>query len=255
LWPDPRAYLDGERLLGRFRRLVGRGDVTVPADLRRLHVEGRYNYEALRTGSAFVGVTGRWGDSLELGLTPMVGGVFGALAGVAPALRLSVTWWKLDLSSESEIVFDLGNAFASFFYDWTELGLSPVSWLRFGAERPRVDREAAVRLRVYLHAQQAVEKYLKALLEELCRPIPRTHILRDLLALLLPYYPLLRSFQRGLKFLTRFAVDIRYPSDWATKRQARSALRWAGEVRTACRMILGIGPARSRRHRSIRHMA
>ena len=98
--------------------------------------------------------------------------------------------------------------------------------------------------------QQSAEKYLKALLEELGRPIPRTHILGDLVALLIPYYPLLRSFQRGLKFLTRFAVDIRYPSDWATKRQAASALRWAGEVRAACRTLLGIAPSRGRRRRS-----
>jgi HEPN domain-containing protein len=64
--------------------------------------------------------------------------------------------------------------------------------------------------------QQSAEKYLKALLEELGWHIPRTHILRDLLALLLPLYPSLRSLQRGLKFLTRFAVDIRYPGDSAT---------------------------------------
>lgn len=54
--------------------------------------------------------------------------------------------------------------------------------------------------------QQSAEKYLKALLEELGQPVPRTHVLRDLLALLLPHYPTLRSFTRGVKFLTRFAV-------------------------------------------------
>jgi HEPN domain-containing protein len=85
---------------------------------------------------------------------------------------------------------------------------------------------------------------LKALLEELGRHIPRTHILGDLLALLLPHYPSLRSFKRGLKFLTRFAVDIRYPSDWASKRQAAAARRWAGKVRDACRKILGIHSVR-----------
>jgi hypothetical protein len=93
-------------------------------------------------------------------------------------------------------------------------------------------------------SQQSAEKYLKALLEELGRHIPRTHILGDLLALLLPHYSSLGSFKRGLKFLTRFAVDIRYPGGWASKRQAVAAKRWAGKVRDACRSILGLPPAR-----------
>jgi HEPN domain-containing protein len=90
------------------------------------------------------------------------------------------------------------------------------------------------------HCQQSTEKYLKALLEELGQPVPRTHILRDLQGLLLPHHPSLRSLQRGLKFLTRFAVGIRYPGDAATKRQAQAALRWAERVRTACRTLIGL---------------
>jgi HEPN domain-containing protein len=98
--------------------------------------------------------------------------------------------------------------------------------------------------------QQSAEKYLKALLEELGQPIPRSHILRDLLALLLPYHPSLRCFARGLKFLTRFAVGIRYPEENASKRQSVAALRWAGEVRRACRLLLGIRASSRRRGRS-----
>ena len=94
--------------------------------------------------------------------------------------------------------------------------------------------------------QQSAEKYLKALLEELGLAIPRTHVLLDLLALLLPHYPVLRSFSRGLIFLTRFAVGIRYPGENASKRQLTSALRWAKKVREMCRKILRNRP-RSRR--------
>lgn len=90
------------------------------------------------------------------------------------------------------------------------------------------------------HCQQASEKYLKALLEEQGLSIPYTHILRDLLALLLPHHASLRSLQRGLKFLTRFAVGVRYPGQSATKRQTQAALRWSERVRTACRSLLGI---------------
>jgi HEPN domain-containing protein len=88
------------------------------------------------------------------------------------------------------------------------------------------------------HCQQSAEKYLKALLEEVGLAAPRTHLLKDVLALLLPHHPSLASLRRGLTFLTRFAVETRYPGDNASKRQAASALRWAGKVRQACRNLL-----------------
>lgn len=90
------------------------------------------------------------------------------------------------------------------------------------------------------HCQQSAEKYLKALMEEIGQGIPRTHLLKDLLALLLPHHPALGGLRRGLAFLTRFAVATRYPGDNATKRQAVASLRWAGKVRQACRGILGL---------------
>jgi HEPN domain-containing protein len=72
--------------------------------------------------------------------------------------------------------------------------------------------------------------------------VPKTHDLIRLVKLLLPQHPRLRGLQRGLEFLTDFAVDTRYPGDNATKRQATSAERWAGKVREACRQILGLCP-------------
>jgi HEPN domain-containing protein len=95
-----------------------------------------------------------------------------------------------------------------------------------------------------LLCQQSAEKYLKALLAELGQPIPRTHVLRDLLGLLVPHHPSVHSYTRGAKFLTRFAVAVRYPGQRATKRQADAALRWAGRVRATCRAILGLPPPR-----------
>lgn len=96
--------------------------------------------------------------------------------------------------------------------------------------------------------QQSAEKYLKALLEEQGLPIPRTHILRDLLALLSPHHPSLRAFRRGLKYLTRFAVGIRYPGQSASRRQTEAALH--GLDRCAeCRRLLGLASSGRRRRR------
>jgi hypothetical protein len=112
----------------------------LPVDFRRLHLEVRYNYEAVGSFSAFAGANGTWGDRLKLTVTPMFGGVVGEVRGLVPALRLTLAWWKLDLFSESEYVVDLDAGDASFFYQWAELGLSPFAWLRLGAvaQRSRV---------------------------------------------------------------------------------------------------------------------
>jgi HEPN domain-containing protein len=102
---------------------------------------------------------------------------------------------------------------------------------------------------VCFHCQQTAEKYLKGLLEELSVPFSKTHDLEDLLDLLLPYHASLGGDRRGLRFLTRFAVDPRYPLLRTTKRQAAAALRWAGKVRQACRNLLGLQPPPRRRQR------
>src|SRR5436190_3578366 len=57
---------------------------TVRADRGRLHLEARYNYEGLDTGSAWVGCNFSGGKKLTWELTRMLGGVFGDTTGIAP---------------------------------------------------------------------------------------------------------------------------------------------------------------------------
>jgi len=94
--------------------------------------------------------------------------------------------------------------------------------------------------------QQCSEKYLKGLLQEIGLTVPRTHVLKNLLVLLRPHHPSLAALRRGLVFLTRFAVDTRYPGFDAKKRQAAAARRWTDRVRTAARAILKLPPHPSR---------
>ena len=105
---------------------------TVTADRDWLHLEARYNYEALNTGSAWIGYNFSGGEKLAWEFTPMLGGVFGDITGIAPGYKGSLSWWKLELYSEGEYVFDTGNSSDSFFYNWSELTLAPVDWFRFG---------------------------------------------------------------------------------------------------------------------------
>jgi len=105
---------------------------TVTADHNYLHLEARYNYEALETGSAWVGANFSGGEKLTWQITPMLGGVFGDLTGIAPGYSGTIGWWKIQLYSSGEYVVDTGNPSDSFFYNWSELPLSPLDWFRFG---------------------------------------------------------------------------------------------------------------------------
>ncbi|MBI1832597.1 MAG: HEPN domain-containing protein [Planctomycetes bacterium] len=107
------------------------------------------------------------------------------------------------------------------------------------AERESLAKPA-VHDAVCFHCQQCAEKYLKALMEELGLSVPKTHDLDALSGALTPFHPSMRSFRRGLLFLSDFAVDARYPGENASKRQAISALRWARRVREGVRSILGL---------------
>jgi HEPN domain-containing protein len=100
---------------------------------------------------------------------------------------------------------------------------------------------------VCFHCQQSAEKYLKGLVEELGLIVPKTHDLESLRGLLAAHDATLRPLKRGLAFLTRFAVETRYPGEDASKRQAEAALRWAERVRTAARALLGLRPRPRRR--------
>jgi hypothetical protein len=112
---------------------------TLSADRDRLHLEARYNYENLDTASLWIGYNRSFGDTIAVDFTPMVGGVFGDTRGFAPGYHLSIAWQTLDFYSEGEYVFDRDDRAGSFFYNWSEVGWSPVTWLRTGlvAQRTR----------------------------------------------------------------------------------------------------------------------
>lgn len=120
-------------------------------------------------------------------------------------------------------------------------------WVRKAEEdmagaREMAESDPPLRDLICFHCQQAAEKYLKALLQELGAVVPRTHDLEDLLDMLLPHVPPLAGLRRGLRSLTHFAVEYRYPGPRAKTRQMKSALRTATRVREELRSRLGLLP-------------
>ncbi|MCK6459169.1 MAG: hypothetical protein L6Q95_04660 [Planctomycetes bacterium] len=115
------------------------GSAILRADRGPLHLEARYNYEDLDTGSVWGGWTFAWSGEVEFSLVPMLGAVFGHTQGVAPGLEFDVVWKVLELYVEAEYVFDVDGTDDSFFYLWGEFTVNPTEWLSLGivAQRTR----------------------------------------------------------------------------------------------------------------------
>jgi hypothetical protein len=129
----PRAWSYAASLFGYF--VPDDQDYAQPtfaADRGRLHLEARTNYEALATGSAWLGYAFGAGKRLRIDVTPMLGGVFGDLHGLAPGYELTLSWSRLELDSEGEYFFDFEDDTEDFFYNWSELYMTPAAGWRAG---------------------------------------------------------------------------------------------------------------------------
>ena len=92
---------------------------------------------------------------------------------------------------------------------------------------------------VCFHAQQCVEKYIKALLVQQQTPFPKTHSLSELVSLLpVKYRNILSSDEQ--KLLTKYATVTRYPGDYEdiSLTDTHKAVRIANRVRKAVRAFL-----------------
>ena len=93
---------------------------------------------------------------------------------------------------------------------------------------------------VCYHAQQCIEKYLKAVLQKLARPIPKTHDLYILLGLCGVDRVGAAVDRDGLVSLTRYATRFRYPGESATKDDAKLAILLMRRYRKALREHLDL---------------
>jgi HEPN domain-containing protein len=88
-------------------------------------------------------------------------------------------------------------------------------------------------------AQQCVEKYLKARLQEAGISFSKTHDLTQLLDQTKHVEPLWQIFRSGCNQLKVFAVQFRYPGRTADREMAKQALRLCRQMRETIRASLG----------------
>ncbi|MBI3985460.1 MAG: HEPN domain-containing protein [Lentisphaerae bacterium] len=130
-------------------------------------------------------------------------------------------------------------------------------------EKAEEDYHAALTLRrlrrhpthnaVCFHAQQCVEKYLKAILERQGAVIRKIHTLQVLLEQCAESHPLLIAMRPNMVKLSEYAVEFRYPGESATAADAAEAIRLMKTSRLALCVALNIAPdatpARARKQR------
>ena len=93
---------------------------------------------------------------------------------------------------------------------------------------------------VCFHAQQCAEKYLKAVLQENERHIPKIHNLIELMLLCEEIDSSFEMLRSDLVVMERFSVRVRYPGEFAEKTDAQSAYAAAKTTRMFIRQKLGL---------------
>jgi len=121
-----------------------------------------------------------------------------------------------------------------------------LEWVAKAEEDAAVaEREGRVRKNpapgaVCYHAQQCIEKYLKAILQEQAEFIPKIHDLPSLFDQCRREHFAQLIDREGLVSLSRYATHFRYPGENAEKDDAKEALRLMRSYRATLRDMLGL---------------
>ena len=93
---------------------------------------------------------------------------------------------------------------------------------------------------VCFHAQQCAEKYLKAVLQESERNIPKIHNLIELMLLCEEIDSSFEMLRADLVIMERYSVQLRYPGNFAEKEDAQAAYAAAATPRKFAKQKLGL---------------
>jgi len=89
-------------------------------------------------------------------------------------------------------------------------------------------------------AQQCIEKYIKARLQEADIEFGKIHDLVKLLDLVAPVEPMWAPYRPTFRPISTYAAGFRYPGDKADKEEAREAIGICREFRCVARQSLGL---------------
>jgi hypothetical protein len=86
--------------------------------------EGRYNYEAPNTISAYAGKVYQKKSLFSYSINPVVGMVTGGFNGGSAGVNIDADFKKLSFSSQAQYSFSLEDKTQNFTYSWSELSFN-----------------------------------------------------------------------------------------------------------------------------------
>jgi hypothetical protein len=100
---------------------------------KKWYGEARYNYEELKTFSAYVGkiFSGDEG-SHSYAIIPVIGIVMGKFKGGSVGLDVTFNDGDFFFCSQSQYTFSKSERYQNFMYSWSELGYEPSKWFYAG---------------------------------------------------------------------------------------------------------------------------
>jgi len=96
------------------------------------YFEGRYNYEALNTASAYAGKVFEKKAAFSYSFNPVLGLVAGKFNGGSAGMNIEANYKKISFSSQSQFTFSLINRDQNFTYSWSELSYNAANFLEAG---------------------------------------------------------------------------------------------------------------------------
>ena len=156
------------------------------------------------------------------------------------AYRLAYNDWFLqEITEKGEVLYETANFFLKPVKKETHV-INPLTeeWVQkaegdYTVAQQVLQGQNPVNDAICFHAQQCIEKYLKAWLQQADIPFPRTHDLQALLNLIVPVLPAWDAWREDFSKLSEHAVDPRHPGKFATADEAAHAMCICGEVRRA----------------------
>ena len=89
-------------------------------------IEGRYNYEAVKTMSVNAGKTFSKKSVLSYSASPVVGAVLGNYQGGSVGVNSDADYKKYFFSTQIQYTFSVKDKTNNFFYSWTDLSYQPL---------------------------------------------------------------------------------------------------------------------------------
>ena len=153
-------------------------------------------------------------------------------------------WFLREVTERGEVLYEFDDFYLKpHKKENTKMNPLTLEWIELAEEDYTIARliqreQLAMRNGMCFHAQQCVEKYLKACLQEMNLPIPRTHNLEELLNLILPTIPTWRTWKTDISKLSKHAVETRYVGQSPTAVDAEQAMQTCELIRQEVRAEL-----------------